>query len=53
MKPSAITNHAIRRRCKFAGDDIEVARYYPEDEDFLLELEPHVVHHEVLEQHLK
>src|SRR5262245_46139025 len=32
----------------FAGDDIEVARYYPEDEAFLLEKEPHVTHHEVL-----
>ncbi len=33
---------------KFAGDAIEVARYYPEDTAFLLELEPHVTHHEVL-----
>jgi heme-degrading monooxygenase HmoA len=33
---------------KFAGDDIEVARYYPEDKAFLLEFEPHVTHHEVL-----
>ena len=32
----------------FAGDDIERARYYPEDEAFLLELEPKVVHYEVL-----
>ena len=32
----------------FAGDDIEVARYYPEDESFLLELEPTVTHYEVL-----
>ncbi len=38
---------------KFAGEDIEVARYYPEDGDFLLELEPHVVHHEVLEKYVK
>ena len=30
----------------FAGDDIEKARYYPEDEDFLLELEPTVSHYE-------
>src|SRR5688572_13632849 len=35
---------------EFAGDDIEVARYYPEDTAFLLELEPHVTHHEVLAQ---
>jgi heme-degrading monooxygenase HmoA len=34
----------------FAGDDIERARYYPEDEVFLLELEPMVTHYEVLHQ---
>ena len=34
----------------FAGDDIQVARYYPEDEAFLLGKEPHVIHHEVLVQ---
>jgi heme-degrading monooxygenase HmoA len=32
----------------FAGDDIERARYYPGDAAFLLELEPHVTHYEVL-----
>lgn len=32
----------------FAGDDLEVARYYPEDADFLLEYEPRVVHYEVV-----
>lgn len=37
---------AIRR---FAGDDPEVARYYPEDDEFLLEREPGVMHFEVLE----
>lgn len=31
----------------FAGDDVERARYYPEDEDYLLELEPTVTHYEV------
>jgi heme-degrading monooxygenase HmoA len=31
----------------FAGEDIEVAKYYPEDKDFLLEFEPHVVHYEL------
>ena len=36
---------AIRQ---FAGDDITVARYYPEDDDFLLEREPGVRHAEVL-----
>jgi len=34
----------------FAGDDVEAAKYYPEDEDFLLEFEPHVVHYEVVGQ---
>lgn len=33
----------------FAGDDLERARYYPEDEEYLLELEPTVTHYEVLE----
>jgi hypothetical protein len=32
--------------CSFAGDDIEKAVYYPEDEAFLLELEPTVTHYE-------
>jgi heme-degrading monooxygenase HmoA len=32
----------------FAGDDAERARYYPEDDDFLLEKEPTVTHYEVL-----
>jgi heme-degrading monooxygenase HmoA len=31
----------------FAGDDYEEARYYPEDRDFLVELEPAVIHYEV------
>jgi len=34
----------------FAGEDAEVAKYYPEDKDFLLEFEPHVIHYEVVEQ---
>ena len=34
----------------FAGEDVEVAKYYPEDKDFLLEFEPHVVHYEVVGQ---
>jgi heme-degrading monooxygenase HmoA len=37
---------AIRR---FAGDDYERARYYPEDDDFLLEREPLVTHYDVLQ----
>lgn len=40
------SKEAIRR---FAGDDISKARYYPEDDDFLLEKEPHVQHYEVVE----
>lgn len=32
----------------FAGEEIEKARYYPEDEEFLIELEPTVTHYEVL-----
>ena len=36
---------AIKR---FAGEDYEKARYYPEDEDFLLEFEEKVVHYEVI-----
>jgi heme-degrading monooxygenase HmoA len=31
----------------FAGADIERAKYYPEDTDFLLEFEPTVQHHEI------
>ena len=34
----------------FAGDDAELAKYYPEDEDFLLEFETRVVHYEVVGQ---
>ena len=34
----------------FAGEDAEVAKYYPEDKDFLLEFEPKVVHYEVVGQ---
>ena len=32
----------------FAGDDAEKAKYYPEDDGFLLEFEPSVVHYEVV-----
>jgi heme-degrading monooxygenase HmoA len=34
----------------FAGEDVEKAKYYPEDSAFLLELEPTVVHYEVVGQ---
>ena len=36
---------AIKR---FAGEDYTAARYYPEDDEFLLEREPHVTHANVL-----
>ncbi len=35
---------------KFAGDDFETAVYYPEDKDFLLVMEPKVMHYEILER---
>ncbi len=31
----------------FAGNDFEKAKYYPEDNNFLLEFEPYVEHFEV------
>jgi len=34
----------------FAGEDIDTAKYYPEDKDFLLEFEPKVVHYEAVGQ---
>jgi len=34
----------------FAGADVEAAKYYPEDKDFLLEFEPTVTHYEVVGQ---
>lgn len=33
---------------RFAGPDPEVARYYPEDSQFLLEMEPRVTHFDVV-----
>jgi heme-degrading monooxygenase HmoA len=36
---------AIKR---FAGEDFDKAQYYPEDKDFLLELDPLVSHYEVV-----
>ncbi len=32
---------------KFAGDDPSVAKYYPEDDEFLLEKEDHSLNHQV------
>jgi heme-degrading monooxygenase HmoA len=34
----------------FAGEEVETAKYYPEDADYLLEFEPTVVHYEVVGQ---
>ena len=31
----------------FAGSDISLARYYPEDPEYLLEMPPHVRHYEI------
>ena len=39
------SEESIRR---FAGEEIEKARYYPEDPGFLVELEPLVTHYEVV-----
>ena len=32
----------------FAGDDIDVARYYLEDQEYLAEFEPNVTHYDVV-----
>lgn len=32
----------------FAGSNVEMAKYYPEDSAFLLEFEPTVVHYEIV-----
>jgi heme-degrading monooxygenase HmoA len=37
----------------FAGEEYEKAVYYPEDKKFLLQLDPHVLHYEVLEDSLQ
>ena len=34
----------------FAGEEVETAKYYPKDKDFLLEFEPKVLHYEVVGQ---
>jgi heme-degrading monooxygenase HmoA len=33
---------------EFTGPDVEQARYYPEDERYLIELEPTATHYEVV-----
>jgi uncharacterized protein YndB with AHSA1/START domain/heme-degrading monooxygenase HmoA len=35
----------------FAGDDVEAAKYYPEDDEYLLDREPMVAHFEVAAPH--
>ena len=32
----------------FAGDDVDAAKYYPEDKDFLLDFEARVTHYDVV-----
>ncbi|HVH67704.1 MAG TPA: antibiotic biosynthesis monooxygenase [Gemmatimonadales bacterium] len=32
----------------FAGEDVERARYYPKDREYLIALEPTVIHYEVV-----
>jgi heme-degrading monooxygenase HmoA len=32
----------------FAGEELTRAKYYPEDEEFLLEFEPNVVHYHIV-----
>ena len=39
-------NYEVIKR--FAGEDIERAKYYPEDKNFLLEFEEKVLHYEVV-----
>jgi heme-degrading monooxygenase HmoA len=34
----------------FAGEEVEAAKYYPEDREFLLEFEPTVLHYEAAGQ---
>jgi len=32
----------------FAGEDVDAAKYYPEDKEYLLEFEARVIHYEVV-----
>jgi hypothetical protein len=34
---------------KFAGSDYRMAKYYPEDKNFLLEFEENVIHYETFD----
>jgi len=33
---------------RFAGQEVDKARYYPRDKEFLIQLEPKVIHYEVM-----
>ena len=37
----------------FAGDDPSIAKYYPEDDEFLLEKESHSLNHQVFYSEIK
>jgi hypothetical protein len=38
---------SVRAIEAFAGEDIDRAVYYPEDDRYLLERDPHVLHYQV------
>ena len=52
-RPTPIATHfllmsqwdSLQSIAAFAGDDIDRARYYPEDSRYLVELEPTVTHY--------
>ena len=41
---------SVQAIAAFAGDDIDQAVYYPEDDKYLLERDQHVVHYQVPDQ---
>ena len=41
---------SVQAIAAFAGDDIDQAVYYPEDDKYLLERDPHMVHYQVPDQ---
>ena len=41
---------SVQAIAAFAGDDIDQAVYNPEDDKYLLERDPHVVHYQVPDQ---
>jgi hypothetical protein len=44
-----VSMESIRR---FAGDDIELAKFYPQDEEYLMERETAVTHYDVANSQL-